>query len=268
MDTTTDHGVYYTFGLKANNSRLTRSHVDRLNRHTINQLKNQIKFVLNFDLHTRNESIDKYIIESFNVYNPDPVYVFALPGNSNRTVAIRRSNFSDVSFPNTTSLQILHKILKTSKLAQLYPSFDEYAPKQIAQDDRRFLAKYKQFMSNENDLREAESLKVIEENVRTEKNFFKFMDKLNEDIDNDAISIEASGERTVLDSRYKPTDYPALIRDIHSKDHHIGNYKLAKDRPNEKLAWASDENVSWDDFGLHGWVGKINDQPANPEENG
>lgn len=267
MDTTTDHGVYYTFGLKVNNSRLARSHVDRSNRHSINQLKNQIKFILNLDLHTRNESIDKYIIESFNIYNPDPVYVFVLPDDSNRTVVVRRSNFSDISFPNTTSLQTLHKILKSSKLAHLFPSYDEYAPKQDAQDDRRFSVKYKQFMSTENDLSEAESLKVVEENVRTEKNFFKFMDQLNDDIANDAISIEASGERTtILAAKHKPTDYPAIIREIHSKDH-IGNYQLSNDRNHEKIAWPSDENLSWDDFGLHGWVGKINDQPPNAEEN-
>lgn len=279
VDTTTDHEVYYTLGFKVNNSRITRSH-DRSNPHSINRLKNQIKFVLNFDLHTRNETIDKYIVESFNVYNPDPVYVFVLPDESNRTITFRRSNFSSVSFPNTTSLQVLHKLLKSSKLAHLFPSYDQYAPKQAAQDDRRFLAKYKQFMSSEDDLHEAESLKIIEENVRTEKNFFKFMDQLNDDIANDAISIEASAERTVLDSTHKPTDYSALIRNIHANDH-IGNYKLqqsdsssfphklANDRKQEKVAWPSDdESVSWDDFGLHGWVGNINTHHANPQENG
>lgn len=247
-DITTARAVYYTFGLKVNHSKGLRSHADRPSHHSINQLKNQIKFVLN--LHTKNESIDKYIVESFNVFNPDPLYIFVLPDNSNRTVAFRRSNFSDISFPNTTSLQTIQKILKSSKYAHLFPTAEEMAAKQLALGDK-FFAKYNQFMSSEQDLYESESLKVVEENVRTEKSFFKFMDKLNDESNgSDEESIEDSGEQTPLDLKYASSDYQALIRNIHAKDH-VGKYELAKD-PEQKVVWPAKEKLSWDDFGLHG----------------
>lgn len=217
-------------------------------------------------LHAKNDSIDKYIVESFNIYNPDPVYVFVLPDASNRTLVFRRSNFTDISFPNTTSMQAVQNLLKSSKFAHLFPNDDERISKQMALD-QRFFAKYKEFMSSENDLHEAESLKIIEENVRTEKNFFKFMDKLNEDIDSDGISIEDSTERVAAFLKHQSTDYPALIRHIHAKDS-IGNYELVKDNKHERVSWPASEKLSWDDFGLPGWVGKINEHHDNPDENG
>lgn len=263
-DITTARGVYYTFGLKLNNSKSVRNHADRPNRHSINQLKNQIKFILN--LQTKNESIDKYIIESFNVYNPDPLYVFVLPDGFNRTLAFRRSNFSDISFPNTTSLQTIQTVLKSSKYAHLFPSPEEMAAKQLALGDK-FRTKYNQFMSSEKDLNEEESfMNIVEENVRTEKNFFKFMDKLNDQVESDEASVEDSGEQTPLDSKHAPSDYQALIRHIHAKDH-VGNLELAKDQES-KVIWPANEKLSWDDFGLHGWIGKIHEEHENPEENG
>lgn len=263
-DITTARGVYYTFGLKLNNAKSVRNHADQLNRRSINLLKNQIKFILN--LQTKNESIDKYIIESFNIYNPDPLYIFVLPDGFNRTVAFRRSNFTDISFPNTTSLQTIQTVLKSSKYAHLFPSPEEMAAKQLALSDK-FQTKYNQFMASEKDLNEEESfMNIVEENVRTEKNFFKFMDKLNDQVDSDEESIENSGEQTPLDSKHAPSDYQALIRHIHSKDH-VGNLKLVNDQES-KVIWPKNEKLSWDDFGLHGWIGKINDEHENPEENG
>lgn len=267
-DTTTDASEHYTFGLKLNELRNARSHIERPSRHSVNQLKNQIKFILNFDLRAKNESIDKYISESFNIYNPDPVYVFVLPG-ANRTTAFRRSNFSDVSYPNTTSLQALQKFLNSAQFAHLFPSPDDRFSKQLALNER-FFAKYQQFMESksENDLHEAESLKIIQENVRTEKNFYKFMDKLNDEHSGEDGSVDDQSERTVLiKPRPKPTDYSTLIRNIHAKDH-VGNFELNNDHIQTKVVWPSNENPSWDDFGLHGWVGKMNEQPENPHEYG
>ncbi|XP_031633157.1 uncharacterized protein LOC116346962 isoform X2 [Contarinia nasturtii] len=278
-DITTARGLYYTFGLKTTKDNVAtknyRNYADRSHRYTIAQLKNQIKFVLNLGVHTKNESIDKYIYESFNVFNPDPVYVFVLPssGDSNRTLVFRRSNFSDISFPNTTSLQTIQKILKSSKYAHLFPSTDDIASKQLALGDK-FFTNYKQFMSSESDLHEAESLKIVEENVRTEKNFFKFMDRLNEERASDlsdsdeSASIEDSGEQTPLETKYVSNDYRhGFIKEIHSKDH-VGNYELAKEQDYSKVEWPKNDKLSWDDFGLHGWIGNINDQHENPQENG
>lgn len=292
-DLTTARGVFYTVGLKLNHSNRMRQHSSGkssssssssnsddqppINRHGVNQLKNQIKYVLN--LQTVNDTIDKYIVETFNIHNPDPMYVFVLPNALNQTIILRRSNFSDISFPNTTKIQKLQNLLKSSKFAHLFPSHDELTAKQLALD-QRFFTKYQQFMSSENDLREAESIRIIEENVRTEKNFFKFMNKLNEDdIDHHGVSIEDSDEhhRPKINHQHRhhheSTDYPSLIRNIHTKAKtNIGGYALAKDYIHKPpiVSWSSttQKPISWADFGLHGWVGKINEHHENPEENG
>lgn len=243
------------------------NHGERYNTHGINQLKNQIKYVLNIGLQGKNDTIERYITESFNINNPDPMYVFVLPDASNSTLVFHRSNFSDISFPNTTSVQAMYNFLKTSKFAHFYPTQEERIAKQLALD-QRFFVKYKEFMSSENDLHEAESLKIIAENVRTEKNVVKFMEKINEDAD--SITIEANNEPDTF-SKQQSTDYPALIRHIHSKEH-IGNYALTKDIQQEtehkQKSWPTNEKVSWDDFGLSGWVGSINEHHEHPEENG
>lgn len=218
-------------------------------------LKNQIKFVLNLGKQSKNDTIEKYIEETFNVHNPDPEYVFLLPGSTNTTLVFHRSNFTDISFPNTTSIQAMYNLLKKSKLSH------ERIPKQFL-SDQRFFAKYEDFMSSENDLHEAESLKVIQENVRTEKSFLKFMEKLNKDTD--SITVEANSEPYEL-FKQQTTNYPTLIRNIHAEEH-IGNYELSKDSKYEKSP--TNENISWDDLGLTGWIGTLNKHHENPEENG
>lgn len=285
-DLTTARGVFYTVGLKLNHSNQTRQHSGRsssggdhdqppANRHGVNQLKNQIKYVLNIDLQTVNDTIDKYI-ESFNIHNPDPMYVFVLPNALKETLIFRRSNFSDISFPNTTKLQKLQNLLKSSRFAHLFPSLDERMSKQAALD-QRFFTKYQQFMSSESDLHEAESIRIIEENVRTEKNFFKFMNKLNGGIDNHGKSIEeASRPKQPKEEHHhhhqQQTDYPELIRNIHTKAKtDIGSYALSKDNRHGPsiVHWSTTQKpISWADFGLHGWVGKIQEHHDNPDENG
>lgn len=251
-----------------NNSKSVHNQADRPSQHSINQLKNQIKFVLNFNLHTKNESIDKYILESFNVFNPDPVYVFVLPNGSNRTIAFHRSNFSDISFPNTTSLQNIQNIFKSTKYAHLFRNTDDIASKQLQFSDN-FFTKYKQFMTNENDIHDNDdNMKIVEENVRTEKNFIKFMDKLNENSAYDEETVEDSRERTPLESKQTPNDYKALKKEIDTKEH-IGKFPLTNDHNNgKKNVWPTNEKSSWDDFGLHGWIGKINKEHKYPQENG
>lgn len=190
------------------------------------------------------------------------MYVFVLPDASNQTLVFRRSNFSDISFPNTSTQRILQNFLKSPKFSHLFPSHDDMRSKQLSLD-HRFFTKYKQFMSIDSDLHEAESLKIIEENVRTEKNFFKYMDKLN---GGSGASIPQSEAYTTAQQQ-QSTDYPALIRQIHAKKN-IANYALAKDL-HGPIPWSTTKkSISWDDFGLHGWVGNINEHHDNPNENG
>lgn len=263
--------------LRGNNTKRTYS-----NWHVVNHWKDHIKHVLNID--EENDSIDDYIFETFNIYNPDPMYVFLLPDDLNHTVVLRRSNFTEISFPNMTALQSIQKILRSSKFKPLLET-DRRKPKDLLTDDRHFFAKYQRFISDESDLYEAESHKVVEENIRTERNFLKFMDRLNDDdSDSDSVVIEANKDdiRTRIQHTIpKPLNYPSLIKNLHSKNH-IGNYRLEIDEQREqqkpqsqpqtqqqaKNGRPNKSKVTWDDLGLHGWTGNINMHHQNPEENG
>lgn len=263
--------------LRGNNTKRSYS-----NWHVVNKWKDHIKHVLNID--EENNSIDDYIFETFNIYNPDPMYVFLLPDNLNHTVVLRRSNFTEISFPNMTALQSIQKLLRSSKFKPLLET-DHRKPKDLFTDDRHFFAKYQQFISDDGDLYEAESHKVVEENIRTERNFFKFMDRVNKDnSESDSVVIEANKDdsRTRIQHTIpKPLDYPSLIKNLHSKNK-IGNYQLEIDehrqqqqqqqqlRPQQqaKIVRPNKNKVTWEDFGLHGWTGHINLHHQNPEENG
>lgn len=239
------------------------------NWHMVNQWKDHIKHILNID--EENDSIDDYIFETFNIYNPDPMYVFLLPDNLNHTIILRRSNFTEITFPNMTALQSIQKILRSSKFKPLL-EMDRRKPKDLPTDDRRFLAKYQQFISDGSDLYEAESHKVVEENIRTERNFLKFMDRLNED-DSDFDSMVIEANEGIQQTIPKPLDYPSLIKNLHSKNH-FGNYQLGIDdeqrqqQQQSKIVRSKKHKVTWEDFGLQGWTGNINMHHQNPEENG
>lgn len=267
--TNTAHVGFNAFGFKSNNSKGLHSYIDRTKRSSITRLKQQINFVLNLNSYAQNESIDRYITEHFEVSNPDPVYVFVLPENANQTLVFHRSNFSDISFPNTTSLQKMHNFLRRSEFAHLHSSQTERSSKDSSIDES-FIRKYHQFMSSENDLYEAESLKIVEENVRTEKNFFQFMDQINREMSNEEISVEDSSERSLKQPNQKESDFSPLVDHVHSTDH-IGKFALYNQN-RRKTEWhgnkGSSAKLSWEDFGLEGWVGKLNEQHDNPKENG
>lgn len=251
-------------------------------RHYIADLKSHIKRVLNLES-SDDASIDQYVANAFNVHNQDPLYVFVLPGIKNETVVLRRSYFDEAVFPNVTTLQILRKIAQQSKW--LHSENATRKSEKIWKTDERFRVKYEQFKQNANDLNEDESVEIVEENVRTERNFFKFMDTLNVNDDLENNRIDSTTETSAnLDVNTEPNEddmsnsesqreerhvneYGALLMDVHSKDH-IGKYGLTN------AHWKSptskrpvNTKVSWEDLGLDGWTGDIQSVHRNPEEN-
>lgn len=241
-------------------------------RNYIVDLKSHIKRVLNLES-TDDASIDHYVSNAFNVHNQDPLYVFVLPGVRNETVVLRRSNFDEAIYPNVTTLQILRKIAVQSKWLQSEAA--DRKSEKFWKNDERFRIKYEQFKHNANDLDEID--RVVEENVRTERNFFKFMDTLNVN-EVDGNGIDSSTETTstpsddTMDSESQReerrlNEYQSLLMDVHSKDH-IGKYGLGHghwDAPTSKRP--SNAKVSWEDLGLHGWKGAIQANHRHPEEN-
>lgn len=241
-----------------------RVHLSASNRYAIaiSLLRRHIETVLNLD---EDDDDTSDLMDSLNIHNPNPVYVFLIPGqHTNRTVAYRRSDFVYTAFPNTTILQHFHKMLRESSFKPYVDAIDDQQmTKQLHVNNRRFLAKYKEFLADHSD--ELHSLNAIEENVRTEKNFFKFMDEIN---GNDRYPRHVNRIADELQKHFTvtTTDYRALIQELHSTDSHVGNFALKNESSFEERAEVNDE-VSWDDLGLHGWSGKIAMKHNHPQEN-
>lgn len=88
-----------------------------LNMKTSNDMRVHIKNVLN--VHPENSTIDKYISSLFNLNNMNPTYVFRLPDTKNRTLVLRKSDFTAAVFPNITNV---NKFAKSSENLQASPS--------------------------------------------------------------------------------------------------------------------------------------------------
>lgn len=195
---------------------------------------------------------------AFNVDNPNPMYVFVLPvGLQNRTLVLRRSDFDDAIFPNISKLQRQIMNSNISRLYKLIENLDK--PTWMSEQPHtttEFLLTIDD--AHNSDLDEAESMKVVEENVRTERNFYKFMQYLNQhhETDNDkAVSDQKYvGHTDLLRSgsavvgrytKYKPSQ-SQIEYSLHI------DYTTAKPIGDKHL-----QAVSWKDLGLDGWVGGI-----------
>lgn len=235
--------------LIANGRNTNRNRFPSSKRYAIRQLRRDIEDVLNLD----DEDDISDLMDALNTHNPNPIYVFIVPGrHSNRTIAYRRSDFISTTFPNTTLLQHFHKMLRESSFKPYVDAIDDQQMhKQLHVNNRRFLANYKEFLVDHSD--ELGSLDAIEENVRTEKNFFKFMDEVN--------------GNNHIDSERLTTDYQSLIKELHSTDS-IGNLALVDGNiANHRMLDPDDSEVTWDDLGLAGWTGFIRMKHNHPQEN-
>lgn len=218
-------------------------------------LKNHIKRVLNFE--ENNETLDRYITNSFNLYNPDPLYVFVLPGETNQTLVFRRSNFSEAIFPNVTTLQMLRKLSSASKLYANQNLYDKKNGKRWKNEEIPNV-KFEQFKKSNYDLDEAASLKIIEENVRTERNFYKFMEDLNSE--NQIEDSKRSEKPTRPKESRSFNEYELLLHEIHTTGSEGNDNQLlltGEFLPSHKLKRKRTQHVSWEDMGLDGWSGSL-----------
>lgn len=242
-----------------------------LERNYIGDLKNHIKRVLHLES-SDDASTDEYVANAFNIRNQDPLYVFVLPGVKNETIVLRRSNFDEAVFPNVTDLLIMRKLMAQSKWVQS-ENTDRKSEK-FWKADERFRIKYEQFKRNANYLDEDESMQVVEENVRTERNFFKFMDTLNDVDDNgidshteDALRPDDNADSDSQRDERHLNEYESPLMDVQSKDH-IGKYGLSNSHWNSPTSKRPiNTKVSWEDLGLHGWTGEIQANHKHPDEN-
>uniref|UniRef100_A0A182MQD2 Phospholipase A2-like central domain-containing protein n=1 Tax=Anopheles culicifacies TaxID=139723 RepID=A0A182MQD2_9DIPT len=183
------------------------------------KMKNHIKRILNIT--EENSKLDSYLLSLFNMENLNPTYVFLLPAMDGKTQTVRkliyqRSDFEEAQFPNVTTVnKFIGKPNRTVAVGK--PGSDMVLEKKI-------------FEHIEKDTMDDGTRKVIEENVRTERNFIKFMDELNRDLEEEdhrrmvKESLRLSATSTVLFTPY---------------------------------TYRSTQTVGWDDLGLEGWVGGL-----------
>ncbi len=193
-------------------------------------MKLHIKKILNLQF-AHNSSIDEFISTVFNVQNPNPSYVFRLPGS--RTVVYRRSDFREAIFPNVTNV---------NKFNQSFDHFQVSAsnqqPLRFQKDDLNHELKFEKFYfekakSLEDSDYDENLRKIVEENVRTERTFISFMDDLNKDLDQE--------------------DY--RTNSLKSQ----GSQKSNKPQSKQKF----EDSDDWDSFGLAGWSGTMKEVNQN-----
>lgn len=186
-------------------------------------MKLHIKRVLN--MHFNNATVDKYISSIFNLnkLSDNPIYQFRLPNN--RTLVFRKSDFTAAVFPNITNV---NKFIKSSENLQVSSSSKH--PVKVKSEEVLDELRHES-LTFENNLNaddyDENMKKIVEENVRSEKEFIELMNGLNKDEDDEDIR----------DSYHKATKPLAVV-----------NTRF------KKPAKVVDE---WEELGLSGWSGSV-----------
>lgn len=195
-------------------------------------MKVHIKKVLN--LYAENSTLDKYISSIFNLNNVNPTYVFRLPDKKNRTLVFRKSDFTAAVFPNITNV---NKFTKSTE--NLRTSSSSKHPVKAKSEELLDELKHERFifennLSNSYDDYDDSMKDIVDENVRSEKDFIQLMNDLNEDL-NDEDLREKYKQR--LQTQSKPL-----------------NKKQVFDK--NKVKKKSEED-DWEELGLSGWSGAM-----------
>lgn len=179
-------------------------------------------------MHIVNSSLDKYLEKMFNFHNLNPTYVFRIPGTANRTVVFRKSDFSVAVFPNITNI---NKFKQNSQPIQQSSSTQHQVKvksEEVFEELKHERLIFQQNGNYDDSDFDDDMKQIVEENVRSEKEFINFMRDLNEDLDDD---------------------------ELRKKYHQKQAKKVTK---NERV-----KHDDWDELGLSGWSGSMS---ANKEE--
>lgn len=194
-------------------------------------MKVHIKNVLN--MHLDNSTMDKYISSIFNLNNVNPQYVFKLP-EKNRTLIFRKSDFTAAVFPNITNVN------KFKSSGKLKASPSTKYPVRVKNQELLEELKHERFIFennlNSHDEYDDEMKEIVEENVKSEKEFIKLMNEMNDDLNEEDL-------RDQYHQRLSQT--PA--RKINKKPVKGESLKPKK----------NSEEDEWEEFGLSGWSGSM-----------
>ena len=185
-------------------------------------------------MHIENSTLDKYISLIFNLNNFDPTYVFRLPDNKNRTLVFRKSDFYPAVFPNITNVN------KFNDKTELQMSSSVKRPVKVKNEeffdelkDERLI--FENNLSNNFDDHDDNMKEIVDENVRSEKDFIQFMTDLNADLEEEDLREKYRKKQT-------QTGYQS-----HQKENFSG-----KTQPKQET-----KDGEWEEFGLSGWTGSM-----------
>ncbi|CRL05185.1 CLUMA_CG018107, isoform A [Clunio marinus] len=195
--------------------------LDYFHHKTQSDMKFHIMKVLN--MRSENSTLDRYVSSLFNLNNLNPTYIFRLPDKKNRTLVFRKSDFTTAVFPNITNV---NKFTKSSERLQTSSSSKHQI--KLKNDDFLDELKHERNIFDNNIYDDYEEMKkIVEENVRSEKDFIKLMTELNEDLNEE---------------------------DYREKYHQSMNQKKSSHKKPSKTNHKIDE---WEEFGLNGWSGAM-----------
>ncbi|XP_029719006.1 uncharacterized protein LOC109429098 isoform X2 [Aedes albopictus] len=206
-------------------SKRTRSHlsVDSYDRElAVLRMKDRIRKVLN--VQNENETVSEHVLSVFNVENINPTYVFLLPNgekNGIRKLIYQKSDFLEAEYPNVTSLNKFKRSLNSSYSVISEVDYPDVNLKSFAK-------------SVDNEDAEDTMLEIVADNIRTERNFIKFMDDLNEDLENE---LKRQSLKFTLKSQ--------------------SSLSVKKSNLFTPYTYVNTQTVGWDDLGLEGWSGGL-----------
>lgn len=166
-----------------------------------------------------NETLDHYVTNSFNTKNLNPAYIFILPDKNNRTVVLRKNDFLEIDYPNISHINKFRKMQKDF--------FNKNEMQEKLMENK---------FSDDSD-----SMEMVAENMRTERNFYKWVEDYNNDVDADTFTNRPNSK---FQNRKSEEDYELY-----------DDYGTISEE--EKTKSEEDDKVQWDDFGLKGWSGGL-----------
>ncbi|KAL9698709.1 hypothetical protein quinque_002150 [Culex quinquefasciatus] len=167
-------------------------------------MKTNIKKILNMQL--ENATLDEYVLNVFDVENINPTY---------------KSDFVEAEFPNVTTINKFKRSLNQSSVSDEFSDEEDYSDEDMAP----FLN-----VGEDEDDRMQE---IVKDNIRTERNFIKFMDDLNDDLE------------------------AALEKKVKKVPHPVQSSSFKKTSLFTPYTYMSTKTVGWEDFGLEGWSGGL-----------
>lgn len=203
-------------------------------------MRAHVKSVLNISTNNFDDAIENNLMPQLNLENPNPTYIFILPEFAyNRTIKLHRSDFLTATYPN---ISYGKRIYKKNSFGIHFDVFDKHSMSFEEIEMLNNIQSQKIFQNDFNNFEFDQYSNVINENLRTERNFVRMMVEVNN-------YPETFTEKSLKKSNVE--------NEKHLKN---SNYKYSFQQSNNHK-----DNVDWNSLGLEGWSGGLSE--GKPKDN-